>query len=90
MRPPTREEILRKTKYECGQLDVDLFVKKLMQDGITDIKIEQVGSGAVTIKLLSEDTSITIEDNSTHINCGGKQSLRLKIRDLLMQCIPSF
>lgn len=89
-RPPTREEVLKNVKYEWGKLDVDLFVKKLMQDGITDIKIDQTGPGGVIIKLLGEDTSITIDEHNTHINCGGKQSLRLKLRDLLLQCVPSF
>lgn len=89
-RPPTREEVLKNIKYEWGKLDVDLFVKKLMQDGITDIKIEQTGPGGVIIKLLGEDTSITINEHNTHIKCGGKQSLRLKLRDLLLQCVPSF
>lgn len=81
---------MKKVKYEWGKLDVDLFVKKLMQDGITDIKIDQTGPGAVVIKLIGEETSITIDEHSTHIKCGGKQSLRLKLRDLLMQCVPSF
>lgn len=61
-----------------------------MQDGITDIKIEQATGGAMVIRLIGDDTSITIDENSTHIQCGGKQSLRLKLRDLLMQCVPSF
>lgn len=68
---------------------MDLFVKKLKQDGITDLKIEQTSAGKV-IKLLEGEMTITIEDNNTHINCGGKQSLRLKVRDLLMQCISNF
>lgn len=88
--PPTKEELLRKTKYEWGQVDVDLFVKKLKQDGITDIKIEQCGGGTVKVRLLSDDTVITIEENSTHIVCGGKENLRLKVRDLLLKCVPSF
>ncbi|KAG4077555.1 hypothetical protein HA402_002982 [Bradysia odoriphaga] len=84
---PTREECLKKTKYEFGQLDVDLFYKKLMQDGITDVKMEQNGPGSVTITLTGEDTSINISEQNTHIVCGGKQSLRLKLRDLLLQCV---
>lgn len=85
--PPNREEILRKLKYEWGGIDVDLFLKKLMQDGITDIKVEQNGPGSVTIMLVGEDTSIQIEEKNTHIVCGGKQSLRMKLRDLLLQCV---
>lgn len=84
---PTREECLRKTKYEFGAVDVDFFCKKLMQDGITDVKMEQNGPGSVTITLTGEDTSIHISEQNTHIVCGGKQSLRLKLRDLLLQCV---
>jgi integrator complex subunit 9 len=85
-----REAALKKVKYEWGTLDVDLLMKKLSQDGITDIKMEQNGFGAVVINLHSEDTVIQIDEKSTHIICGGKQSLRLKLRDLLLQCIQSF
>lgn len=87
--PPTREEILKKAKYEWGQLDVNLFVKKLRQEGI-EFKLDQGTSGVQTIKLLSDDTSITVDENNTHVTCGNKQSIRLKIRDLLLQCVPSF
>lgn len=89
-RLPTREEILKRTKYEWGKVDVDLFVKKLMQDGITDIKIDRTDSEGIIIKLLTDDTTIIIDEFNTHIQCGGKQSLRLKLRDLLMQCVSSF
>lgn len=78
---------MKKIKYEFGALDVDLFYKKLMQDGITDVKMEQNGPGSVVITLTGEDTSIHISEQSTHIVCGGKQSLRLKLRDLLLQCV---
>lgn len=89
--PPSREDLLKKIKYEWGPLDVDMFVKKLMQDGITDIKVETVGTvGSTTITLLGEDTHIQIDEHNTHIVCGGKQSLRLKLRDLLMQCVQKF
>lgn len=87
---PNREDILKQVKYEWGTLDIDLFLKKLMQDGITDIKMEQNGPGSVTITLVGEDTSIQIDEQNTHIVCGGKQSLRLKLRDLLLQCVPKF
>ena len=87
--PPTQEEVLRKTKYEWGQVDVDLFVKKLMQEGINDVKIEQIGAGTTRVRL-SDDTLITISENSTNIYSGGKEKLRLKIRDLLMKRVPNF
>lgn len=88
--PPTQEEVFRKTKYEWGQVDVDLFIKKLMQDGINDVKIEQSGGGTTKIRILSDDTLITISENSTHIYSNGKEKLRLKLRDLLLKCVPTF
>lgn len=88
--PPTQEEIFRKTKYEWGQVDVDLFIKKLMQEGINDVKIEQSGGGTTKIRILSDDTLINISENSTQIISNGKEKLRLKIRDLLMKCVPNF
>lgn len=78
---------MKKVKYELGALDVDLFLKKLMQDGITDIKTKENGPGSISITLTGEDTTIHINEQNTHIVCGGKQSLRLKLRDLLLQCI---
>lgn len=87
---PTPEELFKKVKYEWGPLDVDLFVKKLIQDGITDIRVEQPTPGCVLIVLLGQDTHIRLEEGNTHIVCGGKQSLRLKLRDLLMQCVQKF
>ncbi|XP_055845527.1 integrator complex subunit 9 [Episyrphus balteatus] len=89
LHPPKREEVLKKVKYEYGGVDIDLFMKKLAQDGITDIKTERIG-GVLTISIPSEDTIIKIDENSTHIVCGGKQSLRLKLRDSLMKCVQSF
>lgn len=87
---PTQEEVFRKTKYEWGQVDVDLFIKKLMQEGINDVKIEHCGGGTTKIRILSDDTLITISENSTHIHSNGKEKLRLKLRDLLMKCVPNF
>lgn len=87
--PPSREECLKKLKYEYGTLDVDLFMKKLLQDGISDAKLERNGT-ALVISIPSEDTSIRFEESSTHITCGGKQSLRLKLRDFVMKCLQSF
>ncbi|GAB0091728.1 Integrator complex subunit 9 [Sergentomyia squamirostris] len=80
---------IKAAKCEWGALDIDLFVKKITQDGITDIKIEKSGAGVV-IRLPNEDTTIEISNNQTHIVCGGKESLRLKLRDLLLQCVQSF
>lgn len=82
--------------YEYGtisSMDIDLFLNKLKQDGITDIKISQTSEadGVLTkIKLVNEEIDIEISDKGTHIICEGKQSWRLKIRDSLLSCINKF
>lgn len=88
--PPTQEEVFRKTKYEWGQVDVDLFIKKLRDSGHNDVKIEQSGGGTTKIRILGDDTLITISENSTNIYSNGNEKLRLKIRDLLVKCVPNF
>ncbi|XP_061402861.1 integrator complex subunit 9 [Musca vetustissima] len=87
--PPSREDVLKNVKYEYGSPDVDSLVKRLSQDGITNIKMERQGN-VLTLHLVNEDTIIKFEDNETHIVCGGKQSLRLKLRDSLLKCLQSF
>lgn len=82
--------MLKKVKYEFGPLNVDLFLKKLMQDGIADVQVERKSGKCVNIVLVGEDTNIRVDEANTHIVCGGKQSLRLKLRDLLMQCVQQF
>lgn len=86
---PTREDVLKNIKYEYGTLDVDMLMKRFVQDGITNVKMERSGN-AITLNLVNEDTIIKFEENSTHIICGGKQSLRLKLRDSLMKCLQRF
>lgn len=85
----SRENVLKKVKYEYGSLDVDILMKRLAQDGITNIKIER-RDYITTLHLINEDTKIKIEDNETHIICGGKQAIRLKLRDSLMKCLQNF
>lgn len=87
---PSREHVLKKTKYEWGTLDVDMFMKLLVQDGITNLKTKQGSDGSLSIYIPNEKTTIRIDDKNTHISCGGKQSLRLKLRDFLMKCIQTF
>lgn len=82
--------------YEYGSLgpmDIDLFLKKLKQDGVSDVKVTQTSEldGALTkIKLVNEEIEIHITEKGTHIICEGKQSWRLKIRDSLMSCMNKF
>uniref|UniRef100_A0A182IP84 Uncharacterized protein n=1 Tax=Anopheles atroparvus TaxID=41427 RepID=A0A182IP84_ANOAO len=88
--PPQPYSQLRNIKYEWGTLDINLLLKKLAQDGFTDMKVEQGSAEEVTLILPSEDTIIRVSEKSTEIVCGGKQSLRLKLRDLLLQCVQCF
>lgn len=88
--PPTQEEILRKTKYEWGQVDVDNFIQRLKEGGIKDIKVDNLGAGSYQIRVLNDDAVITIGTNSTHVLCSGREKLRLKIRDLITKSLPSF
>lgn len=77
-------------RYEWGTLDMDLFIRKLKQEGISDAKVEQNNNGYI-IHLQEEDTLIQVEDKSTHIYCEAADTqLRLKLRNILMQCLNSF
>lgn len=74
-------------------MDIDLFLKKLKQDGITDVKITHSNEpeGALTkVKLVNEDIEINMSEKGTHIICEGKQSWRLKVRDILLSCMNKF
>ncbi|KAK7867634.1 hypothetical protein R5R35_014827 [Gryllus longicercus] len=85
------EEALNKkpTNYTWGVLDIDEFIQKITQEGITDAKVEQVASGYI-IHLPNEDTLIQVEDSSTHIFCEGDMLLRQKLRTILLQCLNKF
>lgn len=83
----------KQVTYEYGPLDIDTFLKKLKQDGISDVKITQTSEsdGVLTkIKLSAEEIEINISEKGTHIICEGKQSSRLKVRDLLLSCMNKF
>jgi glutaredoxin 2 len=43
------EDILNKkpSNYTWGSLDIDEFIQKITQEGITDAKVEQVASGYI-------------------------------------------
>lgn len=81
--------ITPKPKFELGNVDVDLFVKKLKQEGLSGIKVDTVRPGAVTVNI-GEEATIHIDETNTHVICKGKPTLRLKLRDILMQCVQSF
>lgn len=76
-----------------GAMDIDLFLKKLKQEGLSDVKVTHSSEpdGALTkIKLVNEEIEVNISEKGTHIICEGKQSSRLKIRDILMSCMNKF
>ncbi|KAK9744743.1 Metallo-beta-lactamase superfamily [Popillia japonica] len=76
-------------KYEWGNVNISEFIQKLTKEGITDAKVEPGGNG-VMIHLLHEDALIQIDDNSTHILCNRDENLRMKLRNILMQCLKKF
>lgn len=86
----------KQVTYEYGSMgpmDIDLFLKKLKQEGISDVKVTQSSEpdGVLTkVKLVNEEIEINISEKGTHIICEGKQSWRLKIRDILMSCMNKF
>ena len=83
----------KQVSYEYGTLDIDLFLKKLAQEGIVDIKIEQISEseGLLTrINLTKEDITININEKGSHVVCDGKQSSRLKLREALLSCVNKF
>lgn len=86
----------QQVSYEYGtmtQMDIDIFLKKLKQEGITDIKVLQTNETdgvATKIQLVNEDIDITISEKRTHIDCRGRQSWRLKIKDLMISCMNKF
>lgn len=86
---PTKEDVMKNIKYEYGSIDVDALMKRLTQDGFSNIKLDRTG-GALTLNLVNEDTIIKFEDNETHIICGGKPTTRLKLRDTILKCLQSF
>lgn len=89
-RIPRKEQMLNNIKYEWGTIDIGMLCKKLNQIGILDLKIEQVQPSKTVIDIASENTQIVIDNQSTHIICGGKQSLRMKLRNIVLQCVNSF
>lgn len=86
----------QQVSYEYGtmtQMDIDIFLKKLKQEGITDIKVSQSSEAdgvATKIQLVNEEIDITIAEKRTHIACRGRQSWRLKIKDMMISCMNKF
>jgi len=82
-------KVQKDIRYEWGSLNVTEFLQKLAQEGIVDAKVEPSGNG-VMIHLQDEDALIQIEDNCTHVLCNSDEKLRLRLRNILMQCLKQF
>nr|CAD7204164.1 unnamed protein product [Timema douglasi] len=80
---------IKPENYTWGSLNVDDFIQKISLEGITDAKVEQSSAGYI-IHMPKEDVLIQVEDSSTHIICEGDQKLRLRLRDILLQCLNKF
>ncbi|KAK3577284.1 hypothetical protein CHS0354_008377 [Potamilus streckersoni] len=78
--------IVQPKSYIWGTLNIKMFVDSLTEQGITDIKVEESGDGSI-IHLPNDDTLIQIESGSTHIMCGGDETVRIKLRDTLLKCL---
>ena len=48
------------------------------------------GPNGVIVHLQEEDTLIQIDASSTHIICSGDETLRCKLRDILLHCLSKF
>ncbi|XP_013393860.1 integrator complex subunit 9 [Lingula anatina] len=76
----------KRRSYFWGALDVQEFVDKLNKEGLTDVKVEDSAEGHI-VHLPNEDTLIQLEEGSTHIICEGNEGLRVKLKDILLQCL---
>ena len=78
------------TKRVYGNLDLAAFVGLLRQQGFKNPKVEEGAGGNGAIVEIDADTLITIEEGSTHIICEGQETMREKLRDILLECLPKF
>ncbi|XP_019872294.2 integrator complex subunit 9 [Aethina tumida] len=83
------DKLKKNVKYEWGSLNLNEFIHKLSQEGISDAKVETHGN-VVVVHLQEEDALIQIEDNSTHVVCNGDEKLRTKLRNAVMHCLKKF
>lgn len=82
----TDEKPVKPKSYIFGNLNTKTFVDLLTKQGISDIKLEDSDDGSI-IHLPNDDTLIRVEQDSTHIMCGSDETVRIKIRDTLLQCL---
>jgi integrator complex subunit 9 len=78
-----------RTPARCcyGGLDILDLVGRLKQKGLTP-RVETVSDGHVIVELPNGSALIRIENGSTHVICQrGNESLRVVLRDILLQCL---
>ncbi|KAJ1158080.1 hypothetical protein NDU88_010774 [Pleurodeles waltl] len=72
-----------------GSIPVDQFVQALEKNGFSDVKIEDTAKGHIVL-LQEAETLIQIEEDSTHIICDNDETLRVKLRDLVLKFLQKF
>ena len=87
---PIRRPCPPPAKRVHGNLDLAAFVGLLRQQGFKNPKVEEGAGGSGAIVEIDADTLITIEEGSTHIICEGQETMREKLRDILLECLPKF
>ncbi|XP_037064169.1 integrator complex subunit 9 [Peromyscus leucopus] len=59
------------------------------QHGFSDIKVEDTAKGHIVL-LQEAETLIQIEEDSTHIICDNDETLRVRLRDLVLRFLQKF
>lgn len=59
------------------------------QHGFSDIKVEDTAKGHIVL-LQEAETLIQIEEDSTHIICDNDETLRVRLRDLVLKFLQKF
>ncbi|XP_043366012.1 integrator complex subunit 9 isoform X4 [Dermochelys coriacea] len=63
--------------------------KHVLQHGFSDVKVEDTAKGHIVL-LQEAETLIQIEEDSTHIICDNDETLRVKLRDLVLKFLQKF
>lgn len=68
---------------------VTILLLSLEQHGFSDIKVEDTAKGHIVL-LQEAETLIQIEEDSTHIICDNDETLRVRLRDLVLRFLQKF
>ena len=72
-----------------GSIPVEQFVQTLEKHGFSDVKVEDTAKGHIVL-LQEAETLIQIEEDSTHIICDNDETLRVRLRDLVLRFLQKF